>query len=119
MVFMGQLEPLRINIDDAQERINRDDHAGVRQSLREIGVSSLLELFSTYAGSASDLAPWTAGAALNGDGDLRLSYLAGWGINSDLEDVLYRKILLYRTLPVGIFKGSPEYVQKVLTTLTN
>jgi spermidine synthase len=119
MVFMGQLTPLRINIDEAQERINRDDHAGVRQSLREIGVNSLLELFSTYAGNAPDLAPWTAGAALNGDGDLRLSYLAGWGINADLEDILYRKILVYRTLPVGIFTGSPEYVQKVLMTLTN
>ena len=119
MVFMGQLEPLHINIDQAQERINRDDHAGVRTSLREIGVNSLLELFSTYAGNATDLAPWTAGAALNGDGDLRLSYLAGWGINSDLEDILYRKMLVYRTPPVGIFTGSPEYVQKVLMTLTN
>ncbi len=119
MVFMGQLEPLRININDTQERINRDDHAGVRQSLRETGVNSLLELFSTYAGNAPDLAPWTAGAPLNGDGDLRLSYLAGWGINSDLEDILYRKILVYRTPPVGIFTGSPEYVQKVMLTLTN
>jgi len=119
MVFMGQLEPLRINIDEAQERINRDDHAGVRTSLREIGVNSLLELFSTYAGNAVDLAPWTAGAAINGDGDLRLSYLAGWGINSSLEDILYRKMLVYRTPPVGIFTGSPEYVQKVLMTLTN
>jgi spermidine synthase len=119
MVFMGQLEPLKINIDEAQERINRDDHAPVRESLREIGINSLLELFSTYAGNAPDLAPWTAGAALNADGDLRLSYLAGWGINSDLEDVLYRKMLLYRTLPVGIFTGSPEYVQKVMSALTN
>ena len=119
MVFMGQLDPLRINIDEAQERINREDHAAVRESLREIGVNSLLDLFSTYAGNAPDLAPWTAGAPLNDDGDLRLSYLAGWGINSDLEDVLYRKMLLYRTLPVGIFTGSPERVQKVLTNLTN
>jgi spermidine synthase len=119
MVFMGQLDPLKINIDEAQERINRDDHAPVRESLREIGVNSLLDLFSTYAGNAPDLAPWTAGAALNADGDLRLSYLAGWGINSDLEDVLYRKMLLYRTLPVGIFTGSPEFVQKVFTALTN
>lgn len=119
MVFMGQVEPLRINIDEAQERINRDDHAGVRTSLREIGVNSLLELFSTYAGSARDLAPWTEGAAINTDGDLRLSYLAGWGINSNLEDILYRKMLVYRTPPVGIFTGSPEYVQKVLMTLTN
>ena len=95
------------------------DHAPVRQSLREIGVNSLLELFSTYAGSARILRRGLQGAALNRDGDLRLSYLAGWGINSYLEDILYRKMLVYRTLPVGIFTGSPEYVQKVLMTLTN
>ncbi|MGA3188708.1 MAG: hypothetical protein ABSF22_16505 [Bryobacteraceae bacterium] len=56
---------------------------------------------------------------VNDDGDLRLSYLAGWGINSVLEDDLYRKIITYRTLPVAVFIGSPEYVQKVLTSLTN
>jgi spermidine synthase len=119
MVFMGQLEPLKINIDEAQARINRDDHAPVRESLREIGVNSLLELFSTYAGNAPDLARWTAGAALNGDGDLKLSYLAGWGINANMEDVLYRQMLVYRRPPVGIFTGSPEYVQKVMMSLTN
>jgi spermidine synthase len=119
MVFMGQVEPLRINIDETQERITREDHAPVRESLREIGVNSLLDLFSTYAGNAPDLAPWTAGAALNSDGNLRLSYLAGWGINSVLEDPLYRKIVGYRTSPVGIFTGSPAYVQRVLTALTN
>jgi spermidine synthase len=119
MVFMGQLDPLRINIDEAQQRINRDDHAPVRESLREVGINSLLELFSTYAGNARDLAPWTAGAALNADGDLRLSYLAGWGINSNLEDALYRAMIVYRRPPVDIFTGSPEYIQKVLNALTN
>jgi len=102
-----------------QTRINRPEHAGVRDSLRDIGVNSLLDLFSTYAGSASDLSPWVAGAPLNADADLKLSYLAGWGINAELEDVLYRKMLIYRTSPVGIFTGSPEYVQKLLTSLTN
>jgi spermidine synthase len=119
MVFMGQVEPLRINIDETQERITREDHAPVRESLREIGVNSLLDLFSTYAGNAPDLAPWTAGAALNSDANLRLSYLAGWGINSVLEDALYRKIVAYRTRPAGIFTGSPAYVQRVLTALAN
>ena len=76
-------------------------------------------MFTTYAGNATDLAPWTKGAALNADADLKLSYLAGWGINAYLEDILYRKMLAYRTAPVSIFTGSPEYVQKVLTNLTN
>lgn len=119
MVFMGQLEPLKIDVDAAAERINRDEHAGVRESLREIGINSLLDLFTTYAGNATDLAPWTNGSPLNTDADLRLSYLAGWGINAAMEDILYRKLLVYRTPPVNIFTGTPEHVQKVLMNLTN
>lgn len=119
MVFMGQLEPLKIDVDAAAERINRDEHAGVRESLREIGINSLLDLFTTYAGNATDLAPWTSGSPLNTDADLRLSYLAGWGINAAMEDILYRKLLVYRTPPVNIFTGTPEHVQKVLMNLTN
>jgi len=119
MVFMGQLEPLKINIDEALERLNRDDHARVRESLREIGINSLLDLFSTYAGSANDLAPWTKGSPLNTDADLKLSYLAGWGVNAAMDDILYRKLLVYRTAPVSIFHGSPEYIEKLLANLTN
>ena len=37
-----------------------------------------------------------------------MSYLAGWGINSNLEDNLYRQMLRYRQPPSGIFTGSPE-----------
>jgi hypothetical protein len=42
---------------------------------------------------------------------LRLSYLAGWGINSALEDVLYRQMLRYRERPDNLFTGSPERMQ--------
>jgi hypothetical protein len=40
-----------------------------------------------------------------------LSYLAGWGINSALEDVLYRQMLQYRQRPDGLFTGSPDRIQ--------
>ena len=57
---------------------------------------------------------WTHGAQLNTDADLRLSYLAGWGINSALEDTLYRKMMQYRNpRPQGIFFGSPERLHAV------
>jgi spermidine synthase len=111
---MGQMEPLRINLDEIQQRVEREDFAPVRESLREIGVVNLYDLFSSYAGDASDLAPWTAGAALNTDGDLRLSYLAGWGINSNLADNLYRQILSYRKPPSHIFTGSPKLVDSLM-----
>lgn len=108
MVFMGQAEPLKINLDEVEQRLERADYAPVAQSLRDIGISSSRELFATYAGQKSDLGRWTKGAQINRDADLRLSYLAGWGINSNLEDYLYRQMLRYRQPPVNVFTGSPE-----------
>jgi spermidine synthase len=115
MVFMGQLDPLRVNLDEIQQRISREDYASVRDSLREIGVDSLFELFGSYAGDARDLAPWIGRAPLNTDGDLRLSYLAGWGINSNLADNLYRQMIHYRRPPQDMFTGSPELVHALLS----
>ena len=111
MVFMGQAAPLRVNLDELEQRFFRPDYAPVAQSLRDIGVGSPLDLLATYAGRKSDLDTWLAGAELNRDGDLRLQYLAGWGINSSLEDVIYRQIMGYRQNPGDLFTGSPERVQ--------
>ncbi len=86
MVFMGQAEPFKINLDEVHQRFSRPDYAKVAQSLREIGVGSPLELLATYSGNKSDLAPWIKGAHINHDKDLRLQYLAGWGINSQLAN---------------------------------
>jgi spermidine synthase len=117
MVFMGQLEPLKINIDEVQQRLEQPDHAPVRESLHGIEINSAYDMFATYTANADDLKPWIQGAAINTDDDLKLSYLAGWGINSALEDVLYRKMLMYRRPPVEIFTGSPEHVQMLLSVL--
>jgi hypothetical protein len=114
---MGQLAPLSINLDEVHERYGRPDFVGVRASLAEVELGSDLALFSTYLGSAADFAPWTARAALNTDANLRLSYLAGWGINSNLADDLYRKMLMYRKPPTGIFTGTPGRVEAVLSAI--
>jgi spermidine synthase len=108
MVFMGQAAPLRVNLTEVQQRLDRPDYAPVAESLRDIGVNSAYDLFGTYAGQKSDVGRWTKGAEINRDADLRLSYLAGWGINSNLEDYLYRRMLSYRQSPTNIFIGSPE-----------
>ena len=108
MVFLGQAEPLEINLDAVQQRLDQPDYAPVTQSLREIGVNSAIDLLATYSGRKSDLAPWLRRAPLNHDRDLRLQYLAGWGINSAIADALYRDILRYRRPPADIFIGSLE-----------
>ena len=93
------------------------DHAPVVQSMREVGVRSLNDLLSTYAGRNADLSKWSEGAELNTDADLRLQYLGGWGINSTLEDVIYRQMLAFRQLPNDLFTGSPERVDSLLTAI--
>jgi spermidine synthase len=117
MVFLGQVEPLKIDLDDVQRRFTSPGYAPVRQSLADIEIYSLYDLFSTYSGTGSDLEPWTRGAQINTDKDLRLSYLAGWGINSDIADHLYRQMLKYRRPPTEIFSGSPALVQPLITVL--
>jgi len=114
MVFLGQSEPLAIDLDRAQQRLDRPDYTPVAQSLREIGVNSVVDLLATYSGRGSDLAPWLLGAALNRDRDLRLQYLAGWGINSSMADSLYRQIIRYRRPPADIFTGSRDRLRALL-----
>jgi spermidine synthase len=117
MVFMGQVEPLKINVDEIQQRLDRADYAPVAESLRGVGVGNAIELFATYAGRKSDLGQWSAGAELNTDADLRLQYLGGWGINSQLEDYLYRQMMRYRQVPQDIFTGSLETMQQMRMAL--
>lgn len=118
MVFMGQVGPLHIDLDKAQEKYDRPEHATVRESLHDIGVDSIADLFSTFAGTSADLNRWVGDSPLNTDADLRLSYLAGWGINSDLADYLYRQMLKYRRPPT-FFSGSQEHISAVVDHLTN
>jgi spermidine synthase len=119
MVFMGQAEPLRIDVDAAQDRLKRGDYDKVRESLAGINVHSLPDLLSVYTGNAVDLNPWISGADINHDGDLRLSYLAGWGINSQIADSLYRQMLQYRHTPKEMLTGSQPLIDDVLKGMNN
>jgi spermidine synthase len=118
MIFLGQAEPLKLNLDEIEQRLNSPEYAPVAQSLREIGVHSAVDLLAAFAGQKSDLGPWYAGAELNRDGDLRLQYLAGWGINSSLEDVIYRQMMSFRRPPLNLFTGSAERVQSLLNAIS-
>ncbi len=119
MVFMGQADPLKINLDDLNQRFARPDYAKVVESLYDIGVGSPIDLLATYSGRKADLDPWVKGAQINRDKDLRLQYLAGWGINSQLEGELYRQILTYVKPPTELFEGSPQLVQSLLGAMSS
>ena len=111
MVLVGQVEPLQINLDEMEQRLSRPEYARVAQSLREIGMSSVVDLLATYAGRPSDLAAWLAGAAITRDRDLRLQYLAGMGLNLFQNEPIYAEMLAYRRFPGGLFTGSEPRLQ--------
>jgi spermidine synthase len=105
---MGQAEPLKVDIDAAEKKLNSAEFTSVKQSMTEIGFNSATDMYATYLGDEPAMRDWLKGAQLNTDRDLRLMYLAGWGINAELADQLYRKILAMRKTPQAIFSGAPE-----------
>ncbi len=107
MVFMATLEPLRIDLDEVERRLARPEYAPVLESIRDAGFPSVFDLFGTWSGQKNDVGRWSAGAEINTDANLRLSYLAGWAINSFASDELYSKITQYREDPAEVFTGSP------------
>jgi spermidine synthase len=119
LVLMGQLQPSRIDIDRIQQRLDRPEYAPIKDSLRQVGFSSVVDLFSTYAGSASDLRGWLKDASINRDRNLRLQYLAGLGLNLYQSGPIYAEMLTYRTMPQNLFVGSDETKQAVFAAIQN
>ena len=117
MVFMAETEPSPFNLDKIEQRLARPDYAAVAASLRDIGINSAIDLFSTYAGENRGVGEWSAGAEINTDANLRLSYLAGLAINSFAADMLWHKIASYRGDPMKIFTGSPAQLQALQEAL--
>jgi spermidine synthase len=105
-VVLAQTEPLRVDVDELIERLNRDDHQAVALSLRDAGFLSALDLLACFAGQAADLAPWLSDAHINHDRNLRLQYLAGMGLNQYDEALIYDQMLAHRKYPDAIFVAS-------------
>ncbi len=111
LVLLGQVDDTKIHVDDIQAKLHRPEYAQVRQSLREIGMSSAVDLFSTFAGRAGDLKPWLADAAINRDRNLRLQFLAGMGLNLYQSADIYSGMLVYaRRFPDELFVASPATI---------
>ena len=114
LVVMGQLEPIKINIDEMEAKLASPEFAQISQSLREIGFNSATELFATYAGQPTDLAPWLADAQINRDRNLRLQYLAGLGLNLYQSGPIYAEMISHANkFPENLFTGSPEKLQEL------
>jgi spermidine synthase len=118
-VLVGQVEPLKINVDAMQERLDRPEYKPVVASMREVGYDSAIELLSTYAVQASDLRGWLRNAQINRDRNLRLQYLAGMGLNQYLAPVIYEQMLQAGSFPSNIFTGSGETLRALQAGIRN
>ena len=76
MVLFGQVENSHINLDEIQAKLQLPEYAPVAQSLSEIGMNNVVDLFSTFAGNKQMLQPWLADGIINRDRNLKLQYLA-------------------------------------------
>jgi len=108
LVLMGQVEPLKIDVNELQRRLDLPEFAKVAASLNELGLGSAVALLSTYGGEASDLGPWMKDAEINRDRNLRLQYLAGMGLNSVKSGSIYDEIVAYRKFSDQLFTGTGE-----------
>jgi len=114
-VLFGQVEPTRFDVDKLQDRLDREDHARVKQSLKEVGFRSVLDLLATYAGQAPHLREWTRDAQINTDRNLRLQYLAGMSLNSAMGSEILNEIAWYYRFPDQLFLCSDACKQKLKT----
>ena len=95
-------------IDEAELDRRMYGRPGVQRSMSQVTLPTGAALLSTYAGRASDLAPWLSDAAINRERHLRLQYLAGLAANTDQRYAIFRSILDYRRYPADLFIASAE-----------
>ncbi len=107
-VMLGTRDAFTINLDEAQTRLDRPDHALAGQALAELGFVTANSLLSTYAGRAGDFTAWLREAEINRDRSLRLQYLAGLGLNSSRGAESYADMLRLVRFPEDLFTGSAE-----------
>ncbi len=116
-VLVGQAEAPEIYLDEIDETLRTPAFAGVVRSLGEIGLIGATDLFGNYAGRARDLKAWTDRAQINRDRNLRLQYLAGFGVNLHDGDSIYADILQYRQFPEDLFIASESTIWRLRQTL--
>jgi len=114
LVLLGQVDGTTINLDEMEARLQKPEYAPIKKSLADIGMTSAVDLFATYGGSAADLRGWLTDAQINRDRNLRLQYLAGRGLNFYRAGEIYAEMLPFARDPQGVFTGSDALMQDLM-----
>jgi len=76
-----------------------------------------IDLLASYPGQAPLLKAWSRGTQITADRNLRLQYLAGMWLNSQMGERILSSILAYYRFPDQTFVGSPEGVDALKAAL--
>jgi spermidine synthase len=109
LVMLGQPGPTHIDVAAVSKRLEDPANARIAASLQEVGITSLFDLFGSYAGERADLAPWLAGAQINRDRNLKLQYIAGLENDSYDNAAIFQDFAQYRRFPDDLFIASDEW----------
>ncbi len=127
-VLFGTVEPTVIDVDKMGAYL--DAHQPVKDSLTDVGFGKengdssptgtevAVDLLSSFAADAHHLTPWTDGAQLNEDRNLRLQYLAGLALNQQIAPEILRNIMSHYAFPSDIFHGRPETLEALQAELS-
>jgi spermidine synthase len=99
-------EPVQLDLDAAQARLDSAPYAEVKQSLSEYTFGTAADVYGTYAGRAHDMSEWMDANLINTDRDLRLQYLAGLALNNYNATNLLTDITRYYKYPDDLFTGT-------------
>jgi spermidine synthase len=109
LVLLGQPGPTHIDVTAVSERLADPANARIVASLEDVRITSLFDLFGSYAGRRADLAPWLKDAVINRDRDLKLQYIAGLENNSYDNASIFQDFVQYRKFPEELFVASEEW----------
>lgn len=113
VVAVGSMEPLNIDLDALQKRLETPAYVLVAQSLRDVQMASVTDLLRTFTATREDLIPWMSDGLINRDKNLRLQYVAGKALNTAMQDSILREMLAYRSHHASIFSGAPERISAI------
>jgi spermidine synthase len=116
VVLLGRADPVHIDIEAVQKRI--DDNDALRKSLSDVKLGSALDIFASYGTRGRDLGEWLKDTPVNRDFSLRLEYISGLALNLQVADEIYANMIKARTYPEDVFAGSPEVLAQLKTRLT-
>jgi spermidine synthase len=120
IVLLGQLEKTVVNLDAISERLARDDHLPVAESVWKAGFQAgMIALLRTYAGRPADLAEWLKDAEITHDRNMRLQYLAGMGLNAVESESIFDSFVEHVQFPDDLFTGSDKLLDDLYEAWVN